>query len=82
MSNSEKLTKIIQKKLDNWNERSSFTIKGVKNLSRSDLETILLYVKAYEKSGEVDFGGLVYPRGYLNQVLQGYEIGIKAKSII
>lgn len=82
MSNSEKLIKAIENKIEKWNERSTFTIKGVKNLSRSDLETILLYVRAFEKSGEIDFGGLAYPRGYVNQVLQGYEIGIKAKSII
>ena len=38
-----KLLSDIEKKIAKWNERSSFTLKGVKNLSMSDLDTLQLY---------------------------------------
>lgn len=82
MSNLEKLTKTIETKLDKWNERSTFTIKGVSNLSRSDLDTILLYINAYKRSGEKDFGDLIEPRGYVGDVLEKFQITIKSKSIM
>lgn len=81
MSNSEKLIKTIEEKLNKWNERNTFTIKGISNLSRSDLDTILLYVNAYKRSGEKDFGDLMEPKGYVGDVLEKFQI-IKSKSII
>lgn len=64
----KRLEQDINKALDNWNERSSFRIRGVKNLSRSDLDTILLYV---ETGGR----GLMKPVGYVAEVLEkaGYQ---------
>jgi len=72
MINTTKLKNDIEKKLANWNERSCFTVKGVKNLSKSDLDTILLYVEQYEKYGS--FKGLMQPIGGVKAVLDAYGI--------
>jgi hypothetical protein len=72
MDNIKKLRQDIKKKLDNWNERSNFTLKGVKNLSKSDLDTIELYADIIEKQG--NYNGLMKPLGAVAQVLQAYNI--------
>lgn len=64
-----KLTQDIQKKQKNWNERSMFTLKGVRNLSMSDLDTLILYDEHYNG---YEFVGLMKPRGYIAQVLSAY----------
>ena len=81
MRNAEKLIKTINEKLEKWNERSSFTIKGIKNLSLSDLEIILMYANEYIKSDGKNFGNLKLPLGSIKDVLKKYNIGITAKSI-
>jgi len=70
--NAEKLLSDIQKKIQNWNERSSFTLKGVKKLSMADLETLELYADTYIRTG--GFYGLMEPRGAIAQVLAKYNI--------
>lgn len=70
--NIQKLKSDVKKKLDNWNERSNFTLKGVKNLSRSDLDTIELYADTIERQG--NYNGLMKPLGAVAQVLQAYNI--------
>ena len=72
MDNIKKLRQDIKKKLDNWNERSNFTLKGVKNLSKSDLDTIELYADIIEKQG--NYNSLMKPLGAVAQVLQAYNI--------
>lgn len=67
-----KLKADIQKKLDNWNERSSFTLKGVKNLSRSDLDTMELYADTICRQG--NYYGLMKPLGSVATVLKAYGI--------
>ncbi len=74
MEKAKKLIKEIDNKITNWNERSQFTIKGVKNLSRSDLDTIVLYAETFIKFGGNGFPGLMKPRGNVEQVLSIYEI--------
>lgn len=69
---TQKLKKEIEKKLANWNERSLFTIKGVRNLSRSDLDTLVLYADQYERQGNLD--GLMPPVGGVKEVLKAYGI--------
>lgn len=49
------LEKLIDKKLDNWDERSCFTVKGVKNLSRSDMDTLQLYLNGNERTEDFLF---------------------------
>lgn len=67
-----KLKDDIRKKLDNWNERSNFTLKGVKNLSRSDLDTIILYADTIARQGNYD--GLMKPLGGVGEVLSAYGL--------
>lgn len=62
------LEKLIDKKLDNWDERSCFAVKGVKNLSRSDMDTLQLYLKHFISFGY--FKGLVKPLGSISEVLK------------
>ena len=67
-----KLLSDIKKKLDKWNERSSFTLKGVKNLSMSDLDTLQLYANTL-----LDYGyyvGLIEPLGTIKEVLSKYGL--------
>lgn len=79
MSNVEKLKRDINKKFANWNERSSFTMKGVKNLSVADLDSIILYAEQYEKCGS--FRGLMQPRGGVKAVLDAYDIKDNSSSL-
>jgi hypothetical protein len=44
-----------------------------KNLSYSDLDTIILYAVTYAENGE--FKGLLPPQGKIAEVLKKYEIG-------
>lgn len=81
MNNTEKLLKTIQEKKSNWNERSTFTIKSVRNLSISDLDILELYCTEYLNSGEKHFGGLSFPLGSIKDVLDKFNIGVKEKSI-
>lgn len=39
---------MFRKKLDNWNEKSQFTLAGVKNLSFSDMEMLLSCCELYK----------------------------------
>ena len=57
MLNVTKLRNDVNKKLDNWNERSQFTLSGVKNLSLSDMETLLYFCDIYEVSKTL--GGII-----------------------
>lgn len=59
----------IDNLLDKWNERSNFKIAGVSNLSRSDLDSILLYVDSWDGSR---FRGLMRPLGAVATVLKAY----------
>ena len=71
---AEKLLKDINKKIAKWNERSQFTIKGVKNLSMSDLGTLQLYAETYIRSNGYGFPGLMKPMGDIAKVLESYGL--------
>lgn len=72
MENAKKLIRDIEKKKEKWDEMSMFKIKGVKNLSVSDLDTIVLYAETYIKNGS--FRGLMRPVGGVLEVLDAYEL--------
>jgi len=72
VKNAQKLLNDIEKKIRNWNERSMFTLKGVKNLSMSDLDTLELYATTFIRTG--GFYGLMEPRGAIAEVLTKYNI--------
>ncbi|MFW6015515.1 MAG: hypothetical protein ACOCRK_03695 [bacterium] len=71
---ANKLLKDIKKKKDNWNERSCFTIKGVKNLSVADLDTLELYATVFLQNGGYNFYGLMKPLGSVKEVLDKYNV--------
>lgn len=50
------------------NEYRTSTIRGVSNLSRSDLEAIVYYCKTFINQGTL--GGLMTPRGGVGEVLK------------
>lgn len=65
MFQKEKLLKDVEKAFNKWDERSQFVLKGVRNLSVSDLDTLELYA---ETGGH----GLMKPHGYVGEVLAKY----------
>ena len=69
------LLKDIDKNIDNWDERSCFTLKGIKNLSMSDLDMIKFYANNYAKYGNVtNYGEFMKPLGDIAEVLKAYDI--------
>ena len=62
----------IERKIDKWNERSCFTVLGVKDLSRSDMDDLILYTEHYIKYGY--FMGLREPLGSVAEVLKNAGI--------
>lgn len=72
--NAEELIKLIETKKTLWDEYSSFTIKGVGNLSVSDIDTIQMYAQAYIDSGATNFGPYIEPMGEIKEVLDACGI--------
>ena len=70
--NTEKLRAVIKKKIAAWNEFSTFTINGVRNLSRSDLDMLLMCCDWYEREGNLnEFARLGYE---VRSVLGKYQM--------
>ena len=57
-------------KLRMKNEYRASTLRGVKNLSRSDLDMIELYAETIDRTGS--YYGLMEPRGGVREVLIKY----------
>lgn len=72
MKKVDKVLQDIDKVLNNWDERSSFKLKGVGNLSKADLSVIELYANQYLETG--GFHGLMQPMGHVKEVLDKYGI--------
>lgn len=70
MCNEDKLIRDIEKKISTWNERSQFKLKGIGNLSRSDLDVLRMYA---DFSKRQDYS-LMEPRGRIKEVLDKYDI--------
>ena len=75
--NAQKLIKTINQKINSWNERSGFTIHGVKNLSRADLDMIKLYCQNVINYG--DYRGLMKPLGSEKEVLEKAGIVVETE---
>ena len=73
IKNAEKMIEIIEKKKKKMEYRTS-TLKGVSNLSRSDLDSVILYARTFIRSGGTGFPGLMEPRGTTEELLQKYSI--------
>lgn len=73
MNNVQILLNDIEEVKNNWNERSSFNLKGIGNLSVADLDVIEMYAKQYLQTGG-SFNGLMPPLGNVAEVLDKYNI--------
>lgn len=72
--NADQLISDIRLKRANWNERSSFTLKGIKNLSNSDLDTLILYAQNAINHPDNPEYGYMRLRGDLRQIFIAYRI--------
>jgi hypothetical protein len=75
IKHAEKVMEDVRKKLASWNERSQFTMKGVKNLSRSDMDSITMYAEAIIRNG--NYNCYMAPRGEVRDVLAAYGLAEK-----
>ena len=67
------MNKNIYKDLEKCRRKNEYrvsTLKGVKNLSRSDLDTVELYAQTIERQG--NYYGLMEPRGNVRELLNKY----------
>ena len=67
-----KLRNHLMKKLNSWDERSMFRVGGVKNLSRSDIDTLLLCCDTIEIQG--DLRSMHYLSIEIKEVLAHYGL--------
>lgn len=72
IKNAEQLLNDINEKKKKWDERSQFKLKGIGNLSLSDMDTLELYATTYICNGS--FCGLLKPLGAIAEVLTKYNI--------
>ena len=72
-SNAKKLINDLEKIMQNSEYRTS-KVRGVSNLSRSDLEVAIDYANAYIRSGGHGFSGKMSPRGGVKELLDKYGI--------
>ena len=72
MQGALKLKKDIAAKIQKWDERSSFTLKEVGNLSFADMECLLVYAEDMLRFGNLS--RLMEPLGETRQVLEKYKI--------
>lgn len=76
IKSAEQLISDVENKIRNWDERSMFKIKGVGNLSRADLDSILLYSETFIRNYG-NFSGLMSPMGSVAEVFQKYRIEVE-----
>lgn len=69
---ARKFLAMLERKIDNWDERSCFTVCGVKNLSRSDMDDLILYTEHFIEYGY--FIGLREPLGIIAEVLKNADL--------
>lgn len=72
IQNFNRLRQVIKKKLDQWNERSTFTISGVRNLTRSDIDALLMCCDQYERND--DLQSLDYFSPGVRRVLEEFDM--------
>ena len=72
---AQRIVKDVQRKLDTWNEYSMFKIKGIGNLSRSDMDELLMYCDDLMNGGFKQH--MFLPRGSIKAVFEAYGITIE-----
>ena len=73
MDNAKKLLSDVRGKLKNREDTRTTTLKGVKNLSISDLQTLELYAETIINNGYYT-GLLMKPLGYVGEVMEKYGL--------
>lgn len=73
MKKAEKLIQDIDNKIRDWDEYSQFKLKGVGNLSVSDMDRLKLYAETYIRNGG-NFRGLMTPLGDNAKILKAYGL--------
>jgi hypothetical protein len=58
----------------NSTEGRTIVIKGIRNISISDLDTLIMYAEAYISSGGYNYGNFMEPRGDIEKILDKYGI--------
>lgn len=69
---ARKFLAMLERKIDNWDERSCFTVCGVKNLNRSDMDDLILYTEHFIEYGY--FIGLRESLGSIAEVLKNADL--------
>ena len=69
---ARKFLAMLERKIDNQDERSCFTVCGVKNLSRSDMDDLILYTEHFIEYGY--FIGLRESLGSIAEVLKNADL--------
>ena len=69
---ARKFLAMLERKINNWDERSCFTVCGVKNLSRSDMDDLILYTEHFIEYGY--FIGLRESLGSIAEVLKNADL--------
>lgn len=80
MMNTKKLRDDICKALDNWDERSLFSVAGCKGLTRSDIDTLLMCCDWHDKHGSLD--GLAYFGPNIARVLAEYGGNVDRRAFL
>lgn len=73
-TNEEKCIEAVTKKIQN-SEYRAVRMKGVGNLTRSDLETVVMYARMFMRG---DYTTLMAPQGNVKELLEAF--GVKTKS--
>ena len=73
-SNEQKCIEAVTKKIQN-SEYNTVTMKGVRNLSRADLESVVMYAEFFARG---DYSSLMKPVGNVKALLEAF--GVKTES--
>ena len=82
MSQLEKAQKLISdvKKKVSQMEYNTVTFAGVRNISRSDLDSVEMYAEEFINSGGYSFGSFMEPRGEIKQILDKYGVIVETST--
>lgn len=71
--NTTRLKHDITKKIQHWNERTTFTLAGVKGLTLGDMNTLMMCCQHYEAYGSLE--GISPYNPDVLAVLERYSVG-------
>ena len=71
--NANKLIEDLQKKMKNDDYRT-MSVRGIRSVSKADLDTAIIYAKAFIKHDGDGFYGLIEPTGNVKELLIKYRL--------